>query len=339
MALPAGMSDLAATAGLQGDVAQKLRVDALKKTLSGGKTKEAKLREACQGFESVFISKLFSQMRATVPKDGLLHGKYEEQYYSMFDKAMSDKMAADGGIGLADMMYRQLKGQIAAKGAGKAEAGDILPANRPVAAHGGSFGPGADRIPQSGSGAPAAPRGIQADHFSPAMAAALARPGVPSLAPSHTPAAGSAVDVEGASAQAAVPLTAPAVGEVSSEYGWRNDPFKGSKAWHAGLDIAAPAGDPVAACWDGTVTYAGTKGGYGNVVEVTHAGGWKSVYGHLRSASVKAGDAVTAGEKIAEVGSSGRSTGPHLHFELRRDGETVDPKAMLAASGLLEGTT
>ena len=339
MALPAGMGDLAATAGLQGDVAQKLRIDALKKTLSVGKTKEAKLREACQGFESVFISKLFSQMRATVPKDGLLHGQYEEQYYSMFDKAMSDKMAADGGIGLADMMYRQLKGQIAAKGAGKAEAGDILPANRPVAAHGGSFGPGADRIPQSGSGAPAARRGVQADHFSPAMAAALARPGVPALAPSHTPAAGSAVDVEGASAQAAVPLAAPAVGEVSSEYGWRSDPINGSRAWHAGLDIAAPAGDPVAACWDGTVTYAGTKGGYGNVVEVTHAGGWKSVYGHLRSASVKAGDAVTAGEKIAEVGSTGRSTGPHLHFELRRDGETVDPKAMLAASGLLEGTT
>jgi murein DD-endopeptidase MepM/ murein hydrolase activator NlpD len=129
------------------------------------------------------------------------------------------------------------------------------------------------------------------------------------------------------------------VGDISSPYGWRTDPFRGGKAWHAGLDIAAAAGDPVAACWDGEVTYAGTKGGYGNVVEVTHAGGWKSVYGHLSTLSVKAGDAVTAGEKIAEIGSTGRSTGPHLHFELRRGEETVDPRTMLAASGLLDTTS
>ncbi len=338
MSLPEGMGDLAATAGLQGDVAQKLRVDALQKSLGGGKTKEAKLREACQGFESVFISKLFSQMRATVPKDGLLRGQYEEQYYSMFDKAMSDKLAADGGIGLADMMYRQLKSRVTGQGAGQASPGDLLPANRPTGGTGG-FGLGAERIPVPGQGAPAAPRGIQADHFSPAVAAALARPGVSPLAPSHTPAPGSAVDVAGAEAQAGVPMAAPATGEISSEYGWRTDPFKGTKAWHAGMDIASPAGDPVAACWDGTVVYAGTKAGYGNVVEVAHAGGWKSVYGHLRTSSVKAGDAVAAGEKIAEVGSTGRSTGPHLHFELRRDGETVDPKTMLAASGLLQDAT
>ncbi len=330
MSLPEGMGDLAATAGLQADVAQKLQMDAVRQAVAGGKTKEAKLREACQGFESVFISQLFKEMRATVPKDGLLHGQYEEQYYSMFDKAMSDKMAADGGIGLADMMYRQLKGQVAGKGA-QAQAGDA--AGRPAAAH-GAFGPGTQRVPVSGQPAPAAPRGIEAQHFSPAVAAALARPGVSGLAAAHDPAQGTSA---AAALQAGLPMAAPVTGDITSDYGWRDDPFKGDKAWHAGMDIAAPAGDPVAACWDGTVTYAGTRGGYGNVVEVSHPGGWKSVYGHLRSASVAAGDVVTAGEKIAEVGSTGRSTGPHLHFELRRDGETVDPKRMLAASGLLEG--
>lgn len=335
MALPEGMGDVAATAGLQGDVAQKLRIDALKKTLTGGKTKEAKLREACQGFESVFISKLFSQMRATVPKDGMLHGQYEDQYYSMFDKAMSDKLAADGGIGLADMMYRQLKGRVLDKDGGKkAGQGDVLPANRPVAAH-GFFGLGSDRLPV-GTAAPAAPRGVQAQEFSPDVAAALARPGVAALAPAHDPAAGSEADLAGAAAQAAMPMAAPVSGEITSEYGWRTDPFKGTRAWHAGMDIAAPAGEPVDACWDGTVVYAGRRGGYGNVVEVEHPGGWTSVYGHLSGFSVRAGDVVTAGEKIAEVGSTGRSTGPHLHFEVRRGEETVDPSSLLSASGLLQ---
>lgn len=336
MSLPEGMGDLAATANLQADVAQKLRLDAVRQSVTPGKSKEAKLREACQGFESVFISQLFKEMRATVPKDGMLHGHYEDQYYSMFDKAMSDKMAADGGIGLADMMYRQLKGRVLSKdAAAKAGPGDVLPANRPVAAH-GAFGPGAANVPVSGQGLPAAPRGIDAPPVSPAVAAALARPGISGLAAAHAPAEGSDL---AAAAQAAAPLAAPAVGDISSPYGWRTDPFRGGKAWHAGLDIAAAAGDPVAACWDGQVTYAGAKGGYGNVVEVTHAGGWKSVYGHLSTLSVKAGDAVTAGEKIAEIGSTGRSTGPHLHFELRRGEETVDPRTMLAASGLLDQTS
>jgi len=336
VSLPDGMGDLAATASMQDDVAQKLRIDALQKSLTGGKTKEAKLREACQGFESVFISNLFAKMRATVPKDGLLHGHYEDQYYSMFDKAMSDKMAADGGIGLADMMYRQLKGKVLGKDAGAVGKGDIVPANQPVAAHAPSAAVqgGAAEAGPDGDADDDAAQGVVPDQ---AVSAALARPGVAPLAASHAPAAALAADPAGAAAQAATPLAAPVTGEITSEYGWRTDPFKGKKAWHAGMDIAATSGDPVSACWDGTVVFAGAKGGYGNVVEVEHSGGWKSVYGHLRSYSVKVGDGVAAGGKIAEVGSTGRSTGSHLHFELRRDGETVDPENMLASAGLLQG--
>jgi Rod binding domain-containing protein len=142
-------ADLPANASLSDDVQQKLRIDALKRSLGGTPTKEAKLREACQGFESVFLSKLFSEMRSTIPKDGLLHGQYEEQYYSMFDKALCDKLAESGGIGLADMMYRELKGRVLGKGGNQAGPGDVLPANRTLAAH-----PAAGPHPVSGQGQP-----------------------------------------------------------------------------------------------------------------------------------------------------------------------------------------
>ena len=334
MSAPEGMADLAATSALQGDVAQKLQIDALQKSLSGGgDAKEAKLRKACQGFESVFISKLFAQMRATVPKDGMLHGQYEDQYYSMFDKAMCDKMAESGGIGLADMMYRQLKSRVSGGGE-KAGIGDVLPANQPV----GKNGVASDRLALPAAGLPPGPRSVPSQSLSPAVTAALARPGTALLAPSHEPAAGSSQNTDDISAeiQAAEPMAAPTTGSITSEYGWRTDPFKGKQAWHAGMDIAAAEGDPVAACWEGTVTYAGNKGGYGNVVEIEHAGGWKSVYGHLRSYGVQVGDTVAAGGKIAEVGSTGRSTGPHLHFEMRRGSQTVDPHSLLAQAGVLQ---
>ncbi len=333
------LGDLAAKAALNDDVAQKLRIDALQQNLSGGgKTKDAKLREACQGFESVFLSKMFAQMRATVPKDGMLHGQYEEQYYSMFDKELCDKLSRDGGFGLADMMYRQLKGQVLGKGKdGKAEAGDILPPNRPVGVHQSTTSPDG-RLPVAAGGMPRGPRNLSGvQRFSlPAggLGAAGRRGDGAALASAHD---AGATELAEAASQAATPMAAPVSGTITSEFGWRSDPFKKKAAWHAGMDIAAAEGDSVAACWDGKVVFAGVKGGYGNVVEIEHPGGWKSVYGHLRTFSAKSGDAVAAGEKIAEVGSTGRSTGPHLHFELRRGGDTVDPEGMLAAAGMLHG--
>lgn len=313
-------SDLAANAALQDDVQQKLRVDALNRALAGGPSKEKKLREACEGFESVFLSQLFGEMRKTVPKDGMLHGQYEDQYYSIFDKAMCDQMSKSGGIGLADMMYRQLRGRVLGENAGKVAPGDTVPANQGS----GNYLPFAtDRLPL-----PA--RGIERG-ASPILAQALGQ----SLAPSHTPTVDSGAEME-AAAQAATPMAAPVSGQITSEYGWRDDPFKTEKGWHAGMDIAAAEGDSVSACWDGTVVFAGVRGGYGNMVEVAHPGGWKSIYGHLRSYSVRPGDTVRAGGKIAEVGSTGRSTGPHLHFELRHGTATVDPEGLLAQAGLVQ---
>ncbi|MGD9591760.1 MAG: M23 family metallopeptidase [Candidatus Berkiella sp.] len=116
-----------------------------------------------------------------------------------------------------------------------------------------------------------------------------------------------------------------AKGWVSSFYGHRHDPFSGRKAWHAGVDIAGKEGAEIKALAGGIVSYAATKGGYGHLVEIQHANGLCTRYGHNKEILVQPGDLVKKGQTIALLGSSGRSTGPHLHLEVHRYGEAVDP--------------
>ncbi len=116
---------------------------------------------------------------------------------------------------------------------------------------------------------------------------------------------------------------------TSSTFGNRKDPFTGRMAFHSGLDYAAPSGTKVYSAGAGTVTFVGQKSGYGNVVEVTHTSGLVTRYGHLSGFIAKEGQKVQAGTPIAKVGSTGRSTGPHLHFEVRRTDNAVDPARYL----------
>jgi len=118
-----------------------------------------------------------------------------------------------------------------------------------------------------------------------------------------------------------LPLNAP----VSSAFGVRKDPFTGTQRFHKGVDLAAPAGTPVVAALPGKVVSAGYESGYGNTVLVEHDGGLQTRYGHLASVNVKAGDIVTSDDMLGKVGSTGRSTGAHLHFEVIRMGTPVDP--------------
>ena len=118
-------------------------------------------------------------------------------------------------------------------------------------------------------------------------------------------------------------------GWVSSPFGLRADPFTGRRAMHEGVDIAARLGSAVTAMGDGVVSYAGLKAGYGRLVAVTHGQGYTTRYAHTAEILVKVGDRVTKGQPIARVGSSGRSTGPHLHFEVLRNGRAVDPRGYL----------
>lgn len=118
-------------------------------------------------------------------------------------------------------------------------------------------------------------------------------------------------------------------GRLTGNYGMRSNPFDefGFAEFHSGLDVAAPLGTPVVAAGKGTVTFSGSDGGYGNVVIIEHGDGNVTTrYGHLARYDVSAGDTVVSGQQIGLVGSTGRSTGPHLHFEVRIDDKTIDPR-------------
>lgn len=117
----------------------------------------------------------------------------------------------------------------------------------------------------------------------------------------------------------------PIYGEITSSFGWRVHPVFGTEKFHSGLDIAADYGDPVVAANSGTVIYADWMGGYGNAVMIDHGGGIVTLYGHNSSLVVSNGQQVAKGQRIANAGSTGYSTGPHCHFEVRIHGEVTDP--------------
>lgn len=135
---------------------------------------------------------------------------------------------------------------------------------------------------------------------------------------------------------AAVPSPAPggavvdAGARITSGFGFRNDPFTGEEKFHAGVDLASSAGDAVRAVRPGRVVFSGEQEGYGNTVIVDHGNGLVTVYAHNEANLVKEGDRVDSMTEIARIGSSGRATGPHLHFEVRYRGEPVDPLPYLS---------
>jgi murein DD-endopeptidase MepM/ murein hydrolase activator NlpD len=128
---------------------------------------------------------------------------------------------------------------------------------------------------------------------------------------------------------ASTPSLWPARGWVTSDFGQRLDPYTADRVMHQGLDIAAPHGKEVFSPSDGTVVFAGLEGGYGNVIVIDHGYGIKTRYGHLAKILVKAGDKVKRGGLIAAVGNTGRSTGPHLHYEVRVNGIPQNPRKFI----------
>ena len=120
---------------------------------------------------------------------------------------------------------------------------------------------------------------------------------------------------------------------VTSSFGTRADPFRGGASNHKGIDFHARVGDPVLAVADGVVSFSGTKGGYGNVVEVDHGNGYKTLYAHNSRLSVREGELVRVGSEVAKAGSTGRSTGAHVHFEVWENGRVVNPRKFLGTGG------
>jgi len=125
-------------------------------------------------------------------------------------------------------------------------------------------------------------------------------------------------------------------GWMSSKYGQRNDPFTGKRHFHSGIDFATAEGTPIFSAASGVVTKVGNQANYGLTVEIDHRNGYITRYAHTLEVLVKKGDIVKQGQIIAKVGNSGRSTGPHLHFEVIRNGKTVNPSKLLEPNKLLE---
>ena len=118
-------------------------------------------------------------------------------------------------------------------------------------------------------------------------------------------------------------------GWMSSPYGYRSDPFTGKRAWHAGVDFAGKEGSDIIAVAAGVVTWSGERYGYGNLVEVSHGNGYSTRYAHCKELMVNVGSVVERGEVIARMGSTGRSTGPHVHYEVLKNGKTANPKKFI----------
>jgi murein DD-endopeptidase MepM/ murein hydrolase activator NlpD len=143
-----------------------------------------------------------------------------------------------------------------------------------------------------------------------------------------------AAHVPSATPDLAILTTSPIPDSLSSGFGWRDDPIRHDRRFHGGTDFKADPGTPVLAAGDGVVVFAGRQGGYGNVIYVDHGGGVITRYGHLRRIETKRDAVVAAGERIGQVGSTGRATGPHLHFEVRLDGRAVDPVTAMTVAEL-----
>ena len=136
-----------------------------------------------------------------------------------------------------------------------------------------------------------------------------------------------------------IPLRKPVDGDIdpASGFGVRMDPFTSSPAMHTGLDLHGETGDPVRATADGKVASAGWSGGYGRVIDIDHGNGMSTRYGHLSAIDVRVGQSIRTGQIIGRIGSTGRSTGPHLHYETRVRGGAVDPQKFLRAGQKLDG--
>lgn len=124
---------------------------------------------------------------------------------------------------------------------------------------------------------------------------------------------------------------APVSGVVSSEFGLRADPLSGEHRHHHGIDLAAPTGTPVVSSGEGVVVRAEAAGNYGNLVVIEHGDGLETRYAHLDEMTVKVGDRVEGGAQLGSVGDTGRTTGPHLHFEVRRHGQAENPRRVVSA--------
>jgi len=271
---------------------------------NGASENPARVRELAHQFESLFIAQMLRQMRQSMTmmgEDGE-EGEGAKTFGAMsdtIDSELARQLSEAGGMGIADVIIDSFERQRQAAAVPGVEAGTLrslvappattVPLERPPV-----------KVPPGREGVVPAVRG-----------------GGVSAPPEAD------LKVRPTDGDAAVPL--PVGQAVTSAFGWRADPLTGEGRFHKGVDVRAAYGQQIPAVANGTVVSAGPAGDYGLSVVIEHGSGIRTRYAHLSEVKVKAGEAVALGQDIGRVGNSGRSTGPHLHFEVLAGGRPVDP--------------
>jgi murein DD-endopeptidase MepM/ murein hydrolase activator NlpD len=272
-------------------------------------SRRAKVRELAEQFESMFIAQMLRQMRQSMLSDDSSEseGLGSQTMTDTIDSQLALTLSRSSRLGLADFLAMAIERQT--------EGGSAPVSPLPFALE--------------------QPTAIPL-HTAPAGGVSTLREPLPPTArvtpPAATQVAATLFPVEVQSAAA----PAPPAGTETSAFGWRQDPITGERRFHSGTDVRMAYGQGVRVAAGGRVASVGNQGGYGLTVVVDHGSGVETRYAHLSSAPIKPGDLVESGQVIAQSGNSGRSTGPHLHFEVLEGGKAVDPRsnARLLASAM-----
>lgn len=314
------------------------------------KASPAELRDVAMKFEALLLNQLTSVLNTT----GFGEEGGEESLFGsdggtdlakkLFSEQLATTIAESGGLGLADVLMKQL-GVDPAAAASKEPKGlrEAAAVSRSIRRDSFSPGPAAEFSSTTAAepltmGDPSQAEVISTfeeeakrdgiedslrNMFLDGRIVNTTRPRVAAGSP-ITEMAASPARIDAGSG-----YMYPVAGRMSSDFGNRVHPIDRSVKFHSGLDIAVPKGTPVDASASGTVKFAGWSGGYGNLLVLEHADGRETRYAHLDKILVAEGDSVNAGQQVALSGSTGKSTGPHLHFEIREKGRALDPESLL----------
>jgi murein DD-endopeptidase MepM/ murein hydrolase activator NlpD len=274
----------------------------------------AQVAQLAQEFEAMLMLQMVRGMRQSMlDESSEAEGLGGDTMSDTFDVELTRHLASAGGVGLGGWLSQQLAARAAARADASGEAGAIREL-------------GGQPLPLSEGAARALP-------LDAVRSLAMPESGLRIGPDASTAAAVSTIrqslDLSGRESDTATDnfrLSMPLDSKTTSAYGWRSDPLNGRSTFHHGVDLRAAYGVEVPAAAAGKVVFAGERGGYGNMVIVQHASGVETRYAHLASIEVEPGASVDAGASIGRVGSTGRSTAPHLHFEVLVNGERVDPE-------------
>ncbi len=294
-------------------------------------TSNEELRTVAKQFEAIMLTQLTSALSESGNDEDSLFGSDGGSGLAkqMFAEQLAKSMAESGGIGLADMIMQKFginDSNKLNKGLSGAQAAiREIQGNKEVF----NFTGNADDFEVISTYADQIKNDVTAEPLSAAMLNGKIRDSTrPRIAPENGLSANMVLSP--AKSEAPLEYKIPLTGRISSEFGSRFHPIDKKTKFHTGVDIAVPRGTSVGSAADGVVTFAGRKGGYGNVVIVEHADGRTTFYAHCDKLLVEKGQTVSVGQEIAKSGSTGKSTGPHLHFEVRENGKPIDPLEFLS---------